>query len=237
MGSSPQAHATFRTPVLACSVILLGTLVLSAAGPASGTAGRQVSVPEVVPVSPISLVNVIDQLIGLAIGQGLMADYPGSTEFWSQVAARFANNPLAAFDLYNEPHDISIEVWLNGGTVPKYSIFPYQTTGMQQLNDAVRATGARNLVLVSGNNWANTPPTTLVRGSNIAYEVHGYTCPHSPSPNCDSSDPYRRNASTFAQAHGWGWIAWGLIGSVTPGGTAEPTPAAMPILAAFSSQS
>src|ERR1035437_1630724 len=64
MGSSPQAHATFRTPVLACSVILLGTLVLSAAGPASGTAGRQVSVPEVVPVSPTSLVNVIDQLIG-----------------------------------------------------------------------------------------------------------------------------------------------------------------------------
>jgi hypothetical protein len=108
---------------------------------------------------------------------------------------------------------------------------------MQQLYDAVRATGARNLVLVSGNNWTNTPPTTLVRGSNIAYEVHGYTCPHSPSPNCDSSDPYRRNASTFAQAHGWGWIAWGLIGSVTPGGTAEPTPAAMPILAAFSSPS
>src|ERR1035437_2761692 len=206
MGSSPQAHATFRTPVLACSVILLGTLVLSAAGPASGTAGRQVSVLEVVPVSPISLVNVIDQLIGLAIGRGLMADYPGSTEFWSQVAARFANNPLAAFDLYNEAHDISNQVWLNGGTVPKYSIFPYQTTGMQQLYDAVRATGARNLVHVSGNNWANTPPTTLVRGSNIAYAW-------------SNSPP------------------WGLIGSVAPGGTAEPTPAAMPILAAFSSQS
>lgn len=176
MGSSPQAHATFRIAVLACSVILLGTLVLSAAGPASGTAGRQVSVPEVVPVSPISLVSVIDQLIGHAIGQGLMADYPGSTEFWSQVAARFANNPLAAFDLYNEPHDISNQVWLNGGTVPTYSIFPYQTTGMQQLYDAVRATGARNLVLVSGNNWANTPPTTSYAAPTLPTR-----CTHTPA--------------------------------------------------------
>src|ERR1035437_10119353 len=195
MGSSPQAHATFRIAVLACSVIRLGALVLAVPGPAAGAAREKVSVPEVVPVSPISLVSVIDQHIGLAIGQGLMADYPRSIEFWSQVAARFANNPLVAFDLYNEPHDISNQVWFNGETVPTYSIFPYQTTGIQQLYDAVRATGARNLVLVSGNNWTNTPPATLVRGSNIAYEVHGYTCPHSPSPNCDSSDPYRRNAS------------------------------------------
>jgi aryl-phospho-beta-D-glucosidase BglC (GH1 family) len=207
-----------------------------------------------------------------------MADYPGSTEFWSQVAARFANNPLVAFDLYNEPHGISSQVWLHGGSVATYYVIPYQAAGMQQLYDAVRATGAQNLVLVSGNSWANNPPTTLVSGSNIAYGVHPYTCPQNPPPNCGSSDPYNpdpilgkwvglsafvpvvvsefgwpgvtdgtynRNVSTFAQAHGWGWIAydwstsppWGLIGSVAPGGTAEPTPAAMPLLTALSSQS
>jgi endoglucanase len=213
-----------------------------------------------------------------AAAQQVMADFPGSIEFWSQVASTFATNPLVAFDLYNEPHDISDQVWLLGGSVPNFYFVPYQAAGMQQLYDAVRATGARNLVLVSGNDWANTPPTALVSGSNIVYGVHAYTCPRNPPPNCDSSDPlnpvtilgkwvglsasvpvvvsefgwpaasdgtYNRKVAQFAQAQGWGWVGfawstgppWGLVGSVAPGGTAEPTPSGMPLLAALSSPS
>ncbi|MGH9028111.1 MAG: glycoside hydrolase family 5 protein, partial [Acidimicrobiales bacterium] len=130
-----------------------------------------------------------------------MADEAQSPTFWSAVAARYGNptspeyNPLVAFDLYNEPHDISDAVWLNGGTITdNFSPFQtYQAAGMQQLYNSVRAAGAQNLVFISGTNWANTVPSTLVSGDNIVYAAHAYTCPTSPPPasNCrsDPSDP------------------------------------------------
>jgi hypothetical protein len=122
-----------------------------------------------------------------------MADEAQAPTFWSQVAARYASNPLVAFDLYNEPHDISDAVWLNGGTVTDVDSpnQKYIAAGMQQLYDTVRATGATNLVFISGNNWANTVPATLVAGTtNVVYAVHAYTCPDSAPPNCSSSSPY-----------------------------------------------
>ena len=118
-----------------------------------------------------------------------MANSPGAVSFWNSVAARYAGNPLVAFDLYNEPHDISDQVWLNGGTAWN-GLVPYSVAGMQQLYSTVRATGANNLAIVSGNNWANSLPSTLVSGSNIVYGVHVYTCPGAAPPGCASSHPY-----------------------------------------------
>jgi aryl-phospho-beta-D-glucosidase BglC (GH1 family) len=201
-------------------------------------------------------------------GPQIMAD-PASVTFWSQVAALFAANPLVAFDLYNEPHDISDQVWLNGGTV---NGFP--ATGMQQLYNAVRSAGASNLVVGSGNNWANTPPSTPIAGTTIAYAAHAYTCPNAAPPNCASTTPYdpstildnwvqfssampvivsefgwpsvydgTYNATViaFAQAHGWGWLAfawtttqpWGLLASTPVSGPDQPAPSGMPVLAAL----
>jgi hypothetical protein len=54
----------------------------------------------------------------------------------------------------------------------------------------VRATGSENLVFISGNNWANTPPPTPVTGSNIVYAVHYYTCPSAAPPGCTNPNPY-----------------------------------------------
>jgi hypothetical protein len=212
-------------------------------------------------------------------GPRVMADDPGSIQFWQQVAARYAGNPLVVFDLYNEPHDISNSVWLNGGQVTDTSSgIVYQAAGMQALYDAVRSTGATNLVFVSGTNWADTPPTTLVRGSNIVYAVHAYTCsiPWQVPPQCTTAnalDPssilnrwltlsqsepvavtefgwptpfdgtYMANVVTYAQHYGWSWSAfawdgenssaWTLLAQVPPGGTFQPSPAGMPILAAL----
>ena len=100
-------------------------------------------------------------------------------------------NPLVAFDLYNEPHDISQSIWLNGGeTTDTVTGVTYDAAGMQQLYDTVRAAGSTNLTFISGLNWANTPPTTLVTGPNIVYAVHYYTCPSAAPPNCTNTDPY-----------------------------------------------
>lgn len=65
----------------------------------------------------------------------------------------------------------------------------YQLYGMQQLLDAVRGTGAGNLVLVAGLDWAyNLAPVLqgyAIHGTNIAYDTHMYVenfahpCPNS----------------------------------------------------------
>jgi endoglucanase len=127
-----------------------------------------------------------------------MADATQSPTFWSQVAGRYGSpsspeyNPLVAFDLYNEPHDISDAVWLDGGqTTDTFSPYEtYQAAGMQQLYDAVRGSGAQSLVFVSGNNWANNPPSVPVNGTNIVYAVHYYTCPTAAPPSCSNPNPY-----------------------------------------------
>ena len=129
--------------------------------------------------------------------QQRMADSPGAVTFWSSVAARYQSNPLVAFDLYNEPHDLTWPQWLNGGSLTDSDGVTWQAAGMQQLYDAVRGTGARNLVFVSGNGnnangWAAIPPpaTSLVAGYNIVYAAHYYTCPTQAPPACTTSDPY-----------------------------------------------
>lgn len=128
-----------------------------------------------------------------APGQLPMADDPGSITFWQQVAARYAGNPLVAFDLYNEPYGISNSVWLSGGAVTANGV-TYQAAGMQQLYDAVRSSGASNLVVVSGNDWANDVPGALLQGTNIAYAVHAYTCAGAAPPSCSTPDPYSPDA-------------------------------------------
>ena len=114
-----------------------------------------------------------------------MADEAQAPTFWSEVAQRYGNpasaeySPLVAFDLYNEPHNVSDAVWLNGGkTTDSVGGQTYQAAGMQQLYNSVHAAGSENLVFISGLNWASTPPSTLVKGSNIVYAVHYYTCPN-----------------------------------------------------------
>lgn len=112
-----------------------------------------------------------------------MADYPGSILFWQSVARHYEANPLVAFELYNEPHDITEPVWRNGGTM-RDGLVTWAAAGMQQMYNAVRAAGADNLVFVGGLNWSNEPPTDLVNGYNIVYGAHMYTCPHNPPPKC-----------------------------------------------------
>jgi hypothetical protein len=100
-----------------------------------------------------------------------MAD-KNSITFWAAVAAKYKGNPWVMFELYNEPHDISWDQWLNGDS--KYA-------GMQSMFDAVRATGATNTVIVGGINWAYDLSGVLtgykVKGSNIAYATHPYDFP------------------------------------------------------------
>jgi aryl-phospho-beta-D-glucosidase BglC (GH1 family) len=113
-----------------------------------------------------------------------MADSALALPFWHQVAKRYRKNPLAAFDPWNEPHNISRSVWLNGGTV-SWGSGTFQAAGMQQMYDVIRRAGAKdNLVFISGNHWASAPGGRYLHGHGIVYAAHAYTCPHEPPPNC-----------------------------------------------------
>lgn len=98
---------------------------------------------------------------GVNIGQHSMPD-TNSLVFWQDFAPVYANNPAVLFDLYNEPHDVSWDVWLNGGVVKdkpntrRAATAPktFEAVGMQKLLDTVRATGAKNVIVAGGLDWA-----------------------------------------------------------------------------------
>jgi aryl-phospho-beta-D-glucosidase BglC (GH1 family) len=118
-----------------------------------------------------------------------MPDAAGSTTFWTTLANTFKSNPLVAFDLFNEPHDITGAVWLNGGQAGSGAA-AYQAVGMQQLYNTVRGAGAANLILATGLGWGNDVPPMLA-GKNIVYSTHVYTCPVGPPPtDCPTTTPY-----------------------------------------------
>jgi hypothetical protein len=175
------------------------------------------------------------------VARQLMADST-ALQFWKEVATAFRANPLVAFDLYNEPHDISDQVWLSGGPVRSADGTLFRAAGMQQMYDVVRAAGATNLVVVSGNTYGSRLPALRVHGVDVVYGVHAYTCPASTESGCaaDRFEPgpilgswvgadipvmvtefgwpsgesgrYVRNVIAFAREQAWGWIAFAWDG-------------------------
>jgi aryl-phospho-beta-D-glucosidase BglC (GH1 family) len=115
--------------------------------------------------------------------------------FWTALANRYKNNPLVGFDLFNEPHHISTAVWRNGGKTSWKGV-NYTAAGMQPMYNSVRATGATNLVFVTGTSWGNTFAGAL-SGTNLVYSVHSYTCPGNPPPTCITPSPAAYDGSYF----------------------------------------
>jgi endoglucanase len=99
-----------------------------------------------------------------------------SGEFWDSVSKIYKNNPYVMYDLYNEPHDVSWDVWRNGGEVSDDAT--YTTPGMMGLLKIVRDNGARNLVVISGLSWSNDFRGILegyaIPDENIIYGIHVY---------------------------------------------------------------
>jgi hypothetical protein len=85
----------------------------------------------------------------LALGQEQAPDADHAPAFWSSLAAAYKGVKGIAFDLFNEPHDISWSCWANGCTTSA----GWQAAGEQQLINAVRGAGATQPVIAEGNNW------------------------------------------------------------------------------------
>jgi len=94
-----------------------------------------------------------------ASGQQPMPDRDHSITFWRQVAAAYSNNQSVVFDLFNEPYPDSNQdttaawrCWRDGGAC---SGVPFKAAGMQELVQAVRGRGARNVIMLGGVQYAN----------------------------------------------------------------------------------
>jgi aryl-phospho-beta-D-glucosidase BglC (GH1 family) len=104
----------------------------------------------------------------LALSQNPFPDEDHSPAFWSSVASAFKSDPAVIFDLFNEPFDYwgtnpdQWAAWLNGDTQTQSTtggnlnvVANWKTAGMQELINAVRATGAVQPLLVNGLDWGN----------------------------------------------------------------------------------
>jgi endoglucanase len=157
-----------------------------------------------------------------------MADV-NSITFWSEVAARYMNDGRILFELYNEPHDVTWSVWKSGGMGGGFMV-----AGMQQLYKAVRDTGANNLVVIGGLDFAydlSGVPGNRIDGYNILYATHPYNNSAEKNPKGwdshfgfltatdpvlvtefgDSStcDPtYTQELIAYADKFHAGWTAW-----------------------------
>ncbi len=95
-----------------------------------------------------------------AVCQKPMPDAAQAIPFWRSVANTFKGDNAVIFDLFNEPYasratgsDASgWQCWRNGGTCRGIG---YQVAGMQQMVNAVRSTGASNVLMLGGEEYSN----------------------------------------------------------------------------------
>jgi len=171
-----------------------------------------------------------------------MPDAQYAPQFWTSVANTFKGNNAVLFDLFNEPYPDAANNWQDataawkclrdGGTCTGIS---YQVAGMQSLVNAVRATGATNVLLVAGLTWTNDLTQWLAykptdSAGNIVASWHSYnfnacittSCWDSQIGSVAKSVPvtageigqnscahdYIDQVMAWADANGVGYLAW-----------------------------
>ncbi|HEV2028877.1 MAG TPA: cellulase family glycosylhydrolase [Candidatus Dormibacteraeota bacterium] len=129
----------------------------------------------------------------LALSQNPVPDKDHSPAFWSSVAATFSNDLGVIYDLFNEPFLYWIAAGgpdqftclMNGCTLNQYETggtpftitANWQSAGMNELIGDVRATGAQNVIMVAGANWARDLSGWLAHrpaDTNVAASWHSY---------------------------------------------------------------
>lgn len=185
---------------------------------------------------------------GQDIGQHVMPDR-NSLAFWKEVAQVCKDHPAVLFDLYNEPHRVSWDVWRDGGKVTEKlaggRTREFEAVGMQAMLDAVRSTGAKNVVVVGGLDWSYDMSGFLKgyrlvdrTGNGLIYANHSYpfkgdsvekwlakmvaatkTLPVIVSefgPPGTKEEPWLRRVLQALEDHQWDWTAWDMHPAASP---------------------
>jgi hypothetical protein len=130
-----------------------------------------------------------------------MADLDHAPDFWRSVARTFKHDPSVAFDLFNEPHNVSWPCWRDGCMLQE----GWRAAGMQTLVDAVRSTGARQPVIATGidfggnlSKWLEYRPHDPA--DQLAAGFHVYDFTHCNAPDCwaNTIEPVAREVPVVA---------------------------------------
>jgi aryl-phospho-beta-D-glucosidase BglC (GH1 family) len=128
-----------------------------------------------------------------------MPDAAEAIPFWKSVAGTFKGNNAVIFDLFNEPypeqadHNNEAEgwnCWLHGGS--SCAGINYRVAGMQSMVDAVRSTGASNVLMLGGLEWSNDLTGWLAHepadpDHNLAASWHSYNFNACSTTSCWNS--------------------------------------------------
>ena len=171
-----------------------------------------------------------------------MPDAAEAIPFWTSVASTFKGNDAVIFDLFNEPYPdralstetAAWECWLNGGSACSAGI-SYPVAGMQQMVNAVRSTGANNVLMLGGlaysndlTQWLQYEPTDP--DHDLAASWHSYNFNTCSSQSCwtsqiapviaqvpliageigenDCSGSYVDPLMSWLDSEGAGYLAW-----------------------------
>ena len=163
----------------------------------------------------------------VALTQQNGPDADHAAEFWTSVATEFRDDPAVVFDLFNEPifnqdnDDGRYEpqatapwnCWRDGGcnalfydTGSGLTPMTWPMTGMQQLVDAVRATGATQPVLLGGISWALDMSEWLDHlptdpANQIAASIHLYDFSGGGFSDSWTFDDWQRDPATISQSY------------------------------------
>jgi hypothetical protein len=186
-----------------------------------------------------------------AFAQQAGPDADHAVDFWTSVATKFRDDPAVVFDLYNEPIQNlgtpqgtdAWACWQNGGcdaTIlfgqnSTHTAMTWKLTGMQQLVDAVRATGAKQPIMLGGLAYANDLSGWLAHmphdpESQLVASVHVYNWNPCKDAACfdaqiapvaamvpvvtgefgegDCADTFMNNYMTWADQHGVSYLGW-----------------------------
>ncbi|MGI5243733.1 cellulase family glycosylhydrolase [Dactylosporangium sp. CA-139066] len=169
-----------------------------------------------------------------------MPDAQYAPSFWTGVANAFKGNDAVVFDLFNEPYperatgsaSTGWACWRDGGTCNGIS---YQVAGFQSLVNAVRATGATNVIMIGGlaysndlTQWLQYKPTDPQ--NNLAAFAHIYNFNSCSSTSCfdsqmapvaaqvplslteigenDCAHGFVDTVMNWADAHSVGYLGW-----------------------------
>jgi endoglucanase len=156
-----------------------------------------------------------------------MPDSAEAIPFWTSVANTFKGNNAVIFDLFNEPYasratgstTTGWQCWENGGTCSGIS---YQVAGMQQMVNAVRSTGANNVLMLGGEEYANDLTDWLQYeptdpDHNLVASFHSYNFNTCSSQSCWTSEvaPVIASVPVIAGEIGENDCAGGYIDSLT----------------------
>ena len=127
-----------------------------------------------------------------------MPDAAQAIPFWTSVANTFKGNDAVIFDLFNEPYasradnNNSAEGWQCWATGSPCTGISYPVAGMQQMVNAVRGTGAGNVIMLGGEEYSNDLTGWLANeptdpDHNLVASWHSYNFNACSSQSCWTS--------------------------------------------------